>query len=171
MNGKRIAVGLTVLLLAGCGGQRTAPPAPPPTVLPSALAADRYLEQAASASLFMIRASDLAQSRSRSAAVRAFARTARGDHEGIGSQLSFAGRRLNLLPSATLLPTHRATLSALETSAAFDADYRRSVERVLRDDYALHAAFARSGSSATLRPVATMAAPIVGRELASVRGL
>ncbi|MEQ7874778.1 DUF4142 domain-containing protein [Sphingomonas sp. ASV193] len=171
MNARRLVIGLTVMMLAGCAGQREQPSAPPPTVLPSALGADRYLEQAASASLFMIRASDLAATRSRSAAVRAFAASARADHEGIGAQLSFAGRRLDLLPSATLLPAHQAMLSALAASPAFDGDYRRTVERVLGDDYALHAAFARSGSSPTLRPVATMATPIVGRELAAARRL
>lgn len=171
MKGKRIAIGVFTLLLAACATQREGPTPPPPTILPSALAPDRYLEEASSASLFILKASELAETRASSERVRAFARTARADHDGISAQLSFAGRRVNLLPSATLLPAHAAMLSALEASGSFDAAYTANVRRVLASDAALHAAFARSGSSPTLRPVAAMAAPIVQRELASARAL
>ena len=47
------------------------------------------------------------------------------DHQGTSAQLSFGGRRLNLLPSATLLPAHQALFDELSASGDFDATYRR----------------------------------------------
>ena len=46
-------------------------------------------------------------------------------HKGTSAQLSLAGRRLNLLPSASLRPAEQAMLDALQTSGSFDSDYVR----------------------------------------------
>ena len=62
-----------------------------------------------------------------------------------------------------------ADLERLRTSANFDADYRALVGRALARALEAHEVFARKGSSATLKPVAGMAAPVTRRDLEAVR--
>ena len=114
-----------VLALAACGGgeapssaPRTAAwrPAPRPTqARQPAVSETSFVANNGSFDLFVIRASELAIRRSSSPRVRDFARTMIADHKGTSGQLSFEGRRLNLLPSATLLPNDQAMLDALGT--------------------------------------------------------
>ena len=176
-NNRRVALSLALaaiaaLFLADCATRRQPAPRPSPvTVLPSALAADRYMSIAASSALYAIRASEMALERSRSGALRDFAQSQIADQRGISGQLAFAGRRLNSLPSAMLLPLHQSMLDQLAASADFDALYRRQQARVTGEALALHRAFAIRGASPTLRPVATMAAPILAREVARLNAL
>ena len=86
-------------------------------------------------------------------------------HKGTSAQLSLAGRRLNLLPSATLGAAEQAMLDALQASGSFDADYVRDQRIVHQQAIALDSAFAASGDSPTLRPVAAAALPIEQRHL------
>lgn len=167
------AVGGLALAAASCGTRQPPPVAAPVIVLPSAAAAltpALYMQIAASSSLFAIRASELAEQRASSGSVRDAARNIVRDQGGVASQLSFAGRRLDLLPSATLPGPLAADLASLETSANFDADYRRLVGRSLAQALEAHQTFERGGNSPTLRPVAEMAAPVTRRNLAAVRG-
>ena len=102
-------------LLAGCASRAPAPRGPspaPPVVVPSIapLASAAYVAMASSIDLFEIRSAELALQRSRDADHRALAEMLIEAHKGTSAQLSFAGRRLNLLPSATLLPRHQAML-------------------------------------------------------------
>ena len=160
------------LLLAGCAGERAAPPPRPATVLPSAAAALTpaiYMQLASSASLFAIRASELARTQARSSSVRNAAARVASDQGGVASQLSYAGRRLDLLPRSNLPPEMEADLERLRGSGNFDADYRALVGRALSRALEAHEVFARRGSSATLRPVAGMAAPVTRRDLDAVR--
>ncbi|MEO6580541.1 MAG: hypothetical protein ABIN83_05270, partial [Sphingomicrobium sp.] len=57
----------------------------------------------------------------------------------------------------------------LAQSSDFDRDYRRLVGGALARALEAHEVFARGGSSATLRPVAQMAAPVTRRNLDAVR--
>ncbi len=162
---------MTVAALAGCS---SAPrPAPSATfVLPSTAAALTpaiYMQLASTSSLFSIRASELALQRASSSRVRDAARAIIADQGGVGSQLSFAGRRVDLLPSAALTDGQAADLERLRTSSDFDSDYRRSVGNVLARSLEAHQAFARAGTSPTLRPVAEMAAPVTKKNLDAVR--
>ena len=91
------------------------------------------------------------------------------DQGGVAAQLSFAGRRLELLPSAALTDAQAAELERMRLSSDFDSDYRRSVSGALARALEAHQAFARSGSSPTLRPVAEMAAPVTRRNLEALR--
>lgn len=171
-----LGLSLVALSLAGCATKkRSAPPRPPATVPampPSAsISAARYVEMAASNALLSLRSSELAATRSRSTRLRAFAEAGVRDQSGISAQLSFAGRRLNLLPSPTLSPRHQAMFDQLGASAEFDVTYRRQQVIVLGEAYELHDDYARRGASPTLRPVAAMAAPILRRHLAQLRGL
>jgi putative membrane protein len=93
------------------------------------------------------------------------------DHNGTSAQLSFAGRRLNLLPSATLLPMHQAMLDELSASGNFDATYRSQQIAVHQAALKLHGDFAARGESPTLRTVARNAAPIERRHLDLMRRL
>jgi putative membrane protein len=164
--------GAAILLLASCGGPRPAPPPRPITILPSTAAALTpavYMQLAASSSLFAIRASELASQQARDGALRDAARSVIRDQGGVASQLSFAGRRLDLLPSAELDPAQAADLDRLRTSSDFDREYRQLVGNALARALEAHETFARAGSSPTLRPVATMAAPVTRRNLGAVR--
>jgi putative membrane protein len=91
------------------------------------------------------------------------------DHKGTSAQLSLAGRRLNLLPSASLLPRHQAMIDELSASGDFDAIYHRQQIAVHQAALKLHSDFAARGESATLRPVAKNAVPIVRRHLDMMR--
>ena len=164
-----LAVALTI---SGCSTSRPAPPPvtrSTPAVRSIAVSPAQYIAAAASASLFVIRASDLIVARDGGSGLGQFARRLKTEHGGIGSQLSFAGRRLDLLPSATLLPRHQAMLDDISASAAPGATYLRHLNTVLPPTMALHRDYDRYGTSATLRPVASMAAPLIAHELDALR--
>lgn len=116
--------------------------------------------------LFVIGASKLALQRSTSPRIRDFARSEIRSHEGLGAQLSLAGRRLNLLPSATLLPEHQAMLNQLQSTGDFDGTYRRQQQLIHQQALALQANYVARGQSPTLRPVAAAAARTIREHLA-----
>lgn len=174
-----VLAGLTVLAVAGCQPSdqtpRPAPRPPGPIVQPPRLgttvSAAAYMASAASVDLFEIQSSQMALTRSRHAFHRNFASMMIGAHNGTSAQLSLAGRRLNLLPPATLLPRHQAMLAELSASADFDATYHRQQIAVHEEALRLHGNYARSGASPTLRPVAANAVPIVRRHLEMMRAM
>ena len=168
------AGGLAVLL-AGCstGGERSVPQATtrPPVSVDRGLSPADYLQQAASLDLLEVRTAQLAFNRSGNPRVRSFARTMIDEHTGLASQLSFAGRRLGLLPPATLLPRHQAMLDGLGASPDLDRVYRSQQGELHRVALRLHSDFAARGSSPTLRPVAASALAVERRHLAMLQGL
>jgi len=158
--------------LAGCA--REEQPSQPPMLprvqnrapaLSRAVGAASYVAIAASIDLLVIRSSELALQRSSSQRVRALASTLIADHKGAAAQLSFAGRRLNLLPRATLLPRHEAMLARLSAARDFDSGYRQEQLQVQREALSLNTSYAASGTSPTLRPVAAAAVPMLQRHL------
>lgn len=155
------------LLLAGCssGGGGTARVTPPPSMgaVAPALAAAAYVAMAASIDLYEIQSAQLALERSRDAANRAFAQRTLNAHEGTSAQLSMAGRRLNLLPTPSLVPDHLAMLEALRAASDFDKAYRAQQSALHRQGIALHGNYARGGTSPTLRPVARNAEDVMRR--------
>ena len=166
----RMAAAGLVLALAACA-QKTSSPRPL-TILPSAIAAltpALYMQLASNTALFAVRASELALARASDGGLRADARAIAQDQGGVGAQLSYAGRRIDLLPRADLPEPMEADLARLAQSSDFDRDYRQLVGQTLARALEAHETFARGGSSATLRPVAQMAAPVTRRNLASVR--
>ena len=171
-----LIAGLAALTLAGCASdqpvRRAAPPPRPPVVIRGIpVPPATYVATAASIDLYVIKSSQIAVTRARDAGLREFARSEIGAHEGLGSQLSFAGRRLNLLPSAELQPEHQRMVETLEFTNDFDATYRRQQIQVHEAALKLHSDFAASGESATLRPVARNAVPIVRAHLQRLRGI
>ena len=165
--------GLSVAAVAGCStGEAPRPPAVqpkrPPVVIRPLFAAD-YMAAASSIDLYEIRAAEMATTRAADPKHREYARTMIADHQGTSGQLSMAGRRLNLLPRATLLPAHQAMIDELAASADFDAAYHRQQMAVHKAALKLHSDFAARGESATLRPVAANAAQIVRRHLEAMR--
>ena len=164
-------VGLIVLALGGCASGeaprgRTA--AGPPIVIRPLFPAD-YMAAASSIDLFEIRSAELALTRTQNPALRNFAQAMIADHQGTSAQLSLAGRRLNLLPAATLLPAHQAMFDELSASGDFDATYRRQQITVHQTAVKLHGDFAGRGESPTLRTVAQNALAVVRRHLDMLR--
>jgi predicted outer membrane protein len=168
-------VGLSVMALAGCatGGEapreRARATAGRPPIVVRPLFAAVYMAAAASIDHYLLRSAELALTRAQNPRHRDFARTMISAHTGTSAQLSFAGRRLNLLPSATLLPAHQAMFDELSASSDFDATYHRQQIAVHQAAVKLHGDFAARGESATLRPVAANAARIVRRHLDTMR--
>lgn len=161
-----------IAVLAGCSSRQPSAPPSAPFVLPSAAAAltpALYMSIAGDISLYAVRASEIALERSADDRTRALARNVLADQKGVASQLSMAGRRVNLLPDATLTPLLDEELEALRRSSDVDRDYRRLVGTALAGVLDAHETFARAGTSATLRPVAAMAAPVTRKNLAAVR--
>jgi putative membrane protein len=164
----KFAASALMLTLVGCATkQPTYPPHPRPVTRPAepAPSAATFVATNGSIDLFVIRSSELALQRSTSPRVRDFASRMIAAHKGTSAQLSLAGRRLNLLPSASLRPTDQAMLDALEASGSFDAEYIRDQRTVHQQAIALDSAFASNGESPTLRPVAAAALSIEQRHL------
>lgn len=161
-------------LATGCAPKK-APPAPvpvrpaPPAV--AALDTESYMAFTGSSALFAVRASDFAEARGSTNKIRKFASQVVMDQTGIGAQLSFAGRYIDLLPSSRLLPEHQAMLDRLATASDFDGTYKGQLARVLRRAAAAHRAFEAGGDSPTLRPVARFAAPVCEKNLAALQKL
>jgi predicted outer membrane protein len=171
------AVVATLIALAGCGREppppapRPAPsrPLPPTTARP--LSTTSYVATAASIDLFHVRAGELALERSSNGRVRDYAARLTQDHRGTASQLSFAGRRLNLLPSSQMAPAHQALLDVLAASDDFDAVFRRQQVDLHQSAQRMHSAYAKAGDSPTLRPIAANAAAVEARHLAALGSL
>jgi len=167
------------LLLAGCAmGEAGQPsrasssrPARAPVVRSIAVSPAQYVAMASSASLYVIKASQLIVAREGGSSLANSARRFASDQEGVGGQLNLAGRRLNLLPSATLNPDHQAMLDALAGSADPAATYVTQLDALLPQLAAFHRQYQRYGTSPTLRPVAAIAAPVFERESVELRRL
>ena len=153
-----------MMMLGGClGGGKSVATAGAVTAVNPALASAAYVAMAASLDLYEIRSAQLAMERATDPANRAFAQHALTAHEGTSAQLSMAGRRLNLLPRAALVPEHQAMLDALSTTRDFDNTYRAQQKILISEGLALHGAYARNGDSPTLRPVAKNAEDVMRR--------
>ena len=169
------SLALALALVGGCGGGtgtsvRSASTVQAASIAPVALSAAAYMATASSIDLFQLRSAQLALERSQNPASRAFAERMLSAHMGTSQQLNFAGRRLNLLPSATLDPEHQAMLDALAATSDFDNAYRAQENIVLQEGLKLHSSYAKSGGSPTLRPVAANAESVMRANLKALRG-
>lgn len=164
------ALGATLLLTA-C--QTSAPAARPVSPRPgqagATLSPADYVATAASIDLFVVRAAELALDRSGDYRIRALASQFAEEHRGLAGQLSFAGRRVDALPTARLLPREEQRLEWLRTQKPFDSTFIRQMMLTHEQSLELHAAFAARGSSATLRPVAANAERTEQAHLAALR--
>lgn len=167
----RIAgVAALALVIGACASK--APPAATATITTTTvspvLTSAAYFAAASSAALFAVKSAELAMQRSNDPQVLALARMRKQNGEGIAGQLSFAGRRLDMLPSAQLGPGDQARLDALAASANFDADYLATQDVAVDETLRLHRAYATGGGSPTLRPVAELGADLTAREDAAL---
>jgi putative membrane protein len=167
------AIAFGTLMLAACGRREAPPPSPvPPAVIPGPRAlpvsTEDYVKVQSSRSLLVVRAAELAAQRSTNSKTLAVAAKLKGDHEGIAAQLSMAGRRLNLLPSPSLLAADQALLDSLASAADFDDTFSRAMKRTVETCSRANASYAANGSSPTLRPVARFIASTCGAELRSL---
>lgn len=176
---RRVAItlgALSITLLAGCGGGGSggaarvqSASAASAAIAPTALSAAAYVSAASSIDLYEVKSAQLALERAQDPDNRAFAERALSAHQGTSAQLSMAGRRLNLLPTATLNPQHQAMLDALATTSDFDNTYRSQQNIVLQDALQLHSSYAKAGQSPTLRPVAVNAENVMRANLQALR--
>ena len=164
---------ITTLLLAGCATRPAAPPPAPSPAQPTLRAPQpvaspaEYVASASARSLLLVRASELAEVRVR--ALAAEARRVAAAHGGIAAQLSFAGRRLDLLPTATLGREEQAALLAVRNADDVGAAWRRLVREQLARCERDGSDFAERGASPTLRPMARFALGVCREELARRR--
>ena len=172
-----LATGLALLpaaVLAACGGGGTrvqsASVTPAVIASPVMISAAAYVAAASSIDLFEMQSAQLALQRSKDPTNRALAEKLLSAHQGTSAQLSLAGRRLNLLPSASLDAGHLAMLNALQGTSDFDNTYRAQQGIVLEEGLKLHEAYARSGDSPTLRPIAANAESVMRANLQALRG-
>jgi putative membrane protein len=164
-----------MLLVSSCGGRAPQPAvvaAPSPAVIasPVMISAAAYVAAASSIDLFEMKSAELALQRARDPATRVLAERLLSAHQGTSAQLSYAGRRLNLLPSASLSPEHQAMLDQLAAANDFDGTYRAQQRTVLEQGLRLHGGYARAGDSPTLRPVAENAENVMRANLQALRG-
>lgn len=145
-------------------GEVRRPAAQPPS-------AAEYVARAGALDLYEIAAAELALQRSANRSVRDYAAMMSQAHKGTSSQLSLAGRRLNLLPARALDPTYQLRLGQLRSAPSFDLAYKRQQQTVHQEALALHSSYAARGTSPTLRPVAKAAVPIMQRHLRLLRYL
>jgi putative membrane protein len=171
---------IAALLAASCAqAPRHASPSPLPyrphvrsrPASPLSLSPAQFVARAGSIDLFIINSAKLALQRSSNGRIREFATMMIEAHQGTSAQLSLESRRLNLLPSATLLAKHSSMLSALEAAPDFDTAYREQQRSVHDEAQQLYSSYAARGSSPTLRPVAATALPIVERHIRLLRYL
>lgn len=174
---RRLAVpslALALALVGGCGGTGTRVQSASVTqaaaIAPVALSAAAYVATASSIDLFEVKSAQLALERSQDPVNRALAEKLLAAHMGTSQQLNMAGRRLNLLPSATLDPKHQAMLDSLSATSDFDNVYRSQQNIVLQEGLKLHSSYAKSGGSPTLRPVAANAENVMRANLQALRG-
>jgi putative membrane protein len=166
----------SMAILSGCGGggvstARVQPASASAATAsaPAALSAAAYVAAASSIDLYQVKSAELALQRAQDPANRAFAQRALSAHQGTSAQLSMAGRRLNLLPTATLEPEHQAMLDALVSTGDFDSTYRGQQNIVLQEALRLHSNYAKAGQSPTLRPVAVNAETVMRANLQALR--
>ncbi len=165
----------TLALVGGCGGGTGASvqsesAVQAASIAPVALSAAAYVATASSIDLFQVKSAQLALERSQNPANRALAERMLNAHTGTSQQLNYAGRRLNLLPSATLDPEHQAMLDTLAATSDFDKTYRAQENIILQEGLKLHSSYAKSGGSPTLRPVAANAENVMRANLKALRG-
>ena len=162
------------LLVGGCGGGGTrvqsASITPAVIASPVMISAAAYVAAASSIDLYEMKAAQLALEKAQNPSNRALAQQLLEAHRGTSYQMSMAGRRLNLLPSASLDPEHQQMLDALSATSDFDNTYRAQQSIVLQEGLKLHAGYAKSGDSPTLRPVAANAESVMKANLQALRG-
>jgi putative membrane protein len=169
-----LAIAATATLLASCGGGsspgvRSASVTPAIIASPVMISAAAYVAAASSIDLFEMRSAELAMQRARDPSNRAYAQQVLSAHEGTSAQLSFAGRRLNLLPSGSLNAEHQALFNALQAAGNFDDTYRAQQGIVVAEGIKLHGGYAKAGDSPTLRPIAANAENVMRANLQALR--
>jgi predicted outer membrane protein len=173
-TGLQIAfVGLSGLIIASCAS-REAPrtrPSPPVAVAPPSrpMGAEEYMKVTSSNALLVVRASELAMKRSTHGSTLQLASRLSRDHMGIASQLNMAGRRLNLLPSASMSMLDQVMFDGLSRASDFDVAYKRRMKSAVENCASYHGSYAQVGGSPTLRPVARFAASVCRDELRLLR--
>ena len=162
---------LPAVVLAGCGGARVQSASVTPAVIvsPVMISAAAYVAAASSIDLYEMQSAHLALQRAQDPANRLLAEKLLSAHQGTSAQLSYAGRRLDLLPSASLDPEHLSMLNVLQAAADFDHTYRAQQAIVLQEGLKLHEGYARSGDSPTLRPIAANAEAVMRANLQALR--
>jgi len=174
-NAQLALVGLAGILIGGCATREARPPSPrpyPPVIAapPSRpVSTEEYMKLSSSNALLVVRASELAMRHSTRGSTLQIASRLKRDHTGIAGQLNLAGRRLNLLPPASMLMLDQVLFDGLSRASDFDVAYSRTMRSAVKNCLASHSAYSATGGSPTLRPVARFAASVCRDEQALFR--
>lgn len=173
MSSRRMMIGgvAVAALVTACGLSRQPVKPVQPASLPKlprpaapAISPADYVASAAAIDLYVIKASELALRRSTTRKLQEVATRLISAHQGSSAQLSFGGRRLNLLPSAEMQPRYQALIDQLSASANFDRDYALQMRAVHQQAVTLHSNYAAFGTSPTLIPIARALAPMMEQQ-------
>jgi putative membrane protein len=139
----------------------------------SVSSAQDYVTNAAIADLYEVRSSQLAQTRSQSQEVRAFAQQMITDHTATTNQLRPLASGAGLSLPTTLDARRQQMLQNLESASADDFDDRYIDQQTAAHQEALtlHRTYAAQGELAELKSFANQVAPRIEQHLTHVRTL
>lgn len=169
--GRSIACGAHILALSLtlAGGMASAALPQSPPVTPQ-----DFVNVAAGADLYEIRAAQTALTQSHDPGVRAFAQAMLSDHGAMVASLKGAASRSGLMPpSDSVGGDQTMLLSSLQSLREADFDKAYAHQQVLahRSALATEGAYARMGSDLNLRNVAAADVPMIQRHLERAEAL
>lgn len=141
--------------------------------LAQSMSAEEFAAQAASSDMFEIRSSELAQDKSQSDEVRAFADQMIADHTAASEKLKAAAATSGVEVPAEMLDKHQSQVSELEglDGEAFDDAYVEAQVAAHEEALALMQGYAENGDDEALKAHAAATAPVIEGHLGHVRDL
>jgi putative membrane protein len=134
-----------------------------------------FAKNVASANVFAIKSSELAQDRAQSGEVKSFAKQIIADHTKVGQEFKSALQAANISPPPPEQPSakQKAALSKLRSAqgSAFDRAYLTAQLAGHREAVALLRNYVKSGRTAQLKELAQKTLPIEEQHLSEVMEL
>lgn len=139
----------------------------------AAVGGQQFADMAAAGDMFEIRSSRLALDKSKSEAVKAFARRMIDAHTQSSAKLKVAAAAATppIRPAEQIPADKQAKLDALGAAADFDAAYIRDQTAAHEEALSLLQDYAAGGDVPSLKAFAAETAPIVSHHLEMARGL
>ena len=166
---------MLLLMAALLAGPAVAdPPAATPVVYYTPTDLYGYLAMAGACDQFAVQSSRLALVRTRSDAVKAYARAMIASHAGSAQTLIDESHRAGLHPPDAVLTgdlQRRFDALARAPEAEFDGAYMAAQIEVQQQELATHRVYAASGDNAILRAVAASLEPMISERLAQAQAL
>jgi putative membrane protein len=144
---------------------------------PAPMSSTDYVTAAAQSDQFEIQEGRLAESKSKTPALRRFARQMVQDHTLSSKIVSQAARKSGMVPPVPPLPALRPDqqqqLSALQAASGpeFDHMYLQQQLTAHQEALQLHSSYAQSGSDPNLRAAAGQVVPVVQQHLSMLQSM